>query len=234
MDLLRRFTVAALVVLGWHLFTFEYAAALEIQGQIQANLANLESKMVVIKKKPYEGFPDQIPSRSLEISPEGGVQNAVVMLEGDLPRINGSVKKAVILDQRDYRFEPHILLVRSGEPFMIRNSDSMAHDIRAFDNHANMIFQFEMDGGQAPVEKRFVEDGIYTLRCGLHRWMYAFVISTPHHFVTITDEEGKFALKGVAPGRYQVRVWHETLGELEMPLNLTESIYNFDSTFKSP
>ena len=34
-------------------------------------------------------------------------------------------------------------------------------------------------------------------------------------YYALTDEDGAFAIEGVPPGRYRLRVWHEDLGYVE-------------------
>src|SRR2546430_8370432 len=42
--------------------------------------------------------------------------------------------------------------------------------------------------------------------------MRGWVVVAEHPFYALTDPEGQFTLRGLAPGRYTVRVWQERLG----------------------
>ena len=137
-----------------------------------------------------------------------------------------------VLDQKNCNFEPHVLIARRGSPFLIANSDPMAHDVRAFFDEAEMLFRFEMDPFGAPVEQKFERPGIYVIRCGLHKWMYAFVVSAKHPFYAVSNERGEFELRGVPNGTYTLRIWHETLGEAQVLLEVERSISDFSYTFK--
>ncbi len=159
-------------------------------------------------------------SQRLVLSPEGGVQNAVVFLEGDFPAA-APPQAAVILAQRGCQFVPHVLLLPKGAPFLITNEDPMAHDVRAFAG-PKILFRFEMEEGARAVEKRFEEAGRIAVRCGLHKWMHAIVVSTEHPHYALTDGEGRFRLEGLPAGDFQVKVWHEVLGELAEPVQVSE------------
>ena len=48
--------------------------------------------------------------------------------------------------------------------------------------------------------------------CDLHPWMKAWVHVTGASHFAVTDASGSFALEGVPPGTYRMKVWHEALG----------------------
>ncbi|MBI3312878.1 MAG: hypothetical protein HYZ83_01395 [Candidatus Omnitrophica bacterium] len=172
-------------------------------------------------------------SQTLQVSPEGYLKNAVISLEGS-PALTGgkfSLPSMNLLDQKDCRFSPHILLTAQGEPFKVANSDPMAHDVRGF-RDAQMLFRFEMDEGSKPVEKIIPETGRFLIRCGLHQWMHAYVISAEHPYYAVSDEKGFFSIPGVPEGNYTVRIWHEILGEITQPINLTQSVSDFKYEYR--
>jgi hypothetical protein len=64
---------------------------------------------------------------------------------------------------------------------------------------------------------RFTEPGRYIVRCGVHPWMYAWVVMISG-VGAVTDSAGWFAIPGVPSGEYTLHVWHETLGTREVPI----------------
>jgi hypothetical protein len=45
--------------------------------------------------------------------------------------------------------------------------------------------------------------------------MKAFVAVADHPYHAVTDAEGAYEIRGLPPGTYTVRVWHEELGTQE-------------------
>src|SRR5207249_1420864 len=60
------------------------------------------------------------------------------------------------------------------------------------------------------------------IKCDLHSWMKAYQLPLEHPFAAVTDEEGKFEIKGLPPGKYTFIVWHELPGYLkkELPVEI--------------
>jgi hypothetical protein len=50
------------------------------------------------------------------------------------------------------------------------------------------------------------------VKCDFHTWMKAYHLPLDHPFVAVTDEEGKFEIKGLPPGKHNFTVWHEVPG----------------------
>lgn len=179
--------------------------------------------------KVDEEFPhcgrEQVSQR-LIVSPSGGVANVVVSLEG-APASGGQTPSVparatpLLLRQKDCQFLPHVLILPRGAPFFITNEDPMVHDVRAFAG-PQILFRFEMEEGAQPVKQRIERAGRISVRCGLHKWMHAIVVSTRHPHVALTDAEGRFRLEGVPAGAFHVAVWHEVLGEQMQPVQLFE------------
>ena len=155
--------------------------------------------------------PDSHKTRDLErlvIGADGGVANTVVFLsditEGkamDLPEQRRS------LDQKQCRYEPHILLVPAGGPISIKSSDATLHTVH-MDGAAtyNLPFPFV----NQTVSRVMPTPGMVNVRCnGGHAWMNAEVLVVSHPYYAVTDLEGRFELKDVPPGEYELVAWHE-------------------------
>lgn len=205
----------------------------EIKGSVLLEPPYPEITAVKVEKKVKDSCADVRKPEGLIVSPSGGIQNAVIWLEGDFKEKYSSVPAQPILDQKACRFEPHVLMIPSGQKFQVSNADPVAHDIRGFDG-AKMLFRFEMGAGDEPVERKFEKPGIYLLRCGFHTWMHAIAVSAPHAYYAVSDSEGRFNLSNVPAGSYKIRLWHETLGEAEGRASVRgEEVESFSYTFKA-
>ncbi|MBI3323103.1 MAG: hypothetical protein HYZ95_01405 [Candidatus Omnitrophica bacterium] len=167
-------------------------------------------------------------SSKLRVSPEGGVRDAVVWVEDAPTAVGTSAGEAaenasppLLVDQKECVFSPHVVATAAGGSVAIRNSDGVIHNIRIFrEGNPSMLMHRWQKADAADIPWRFEEAGRYVVRCGVHPWMYAWVFVAPHRAVAVTDESGRFVLAGVAPGRHTLRVWHETLGQAEVAVEV--------------
>jgi hypothetical protein len=155
--------------------------------------------------------PDAKRYRDLErliVGPQGGVANTVVFLKNvssgkafDFPEARRS------LNQQHCRYEPHILLVPQHAELGMKSSDATLHTVH-MDGAAtyNLPFPFPNQVITRPMQSA----GVVNLKCnGGHVWMNAEILVAPHPYYAVTDESGKFELKDVPAGDYEIVAWHE-------------------------
>ena len=177
------------------------------------------SLLPVDEKYVAECGQNKISSR-LKIAPDGGVANAVVKLEGDFSTLRERpLEGDFVLDQIDCEFKPHLALVPQGTTVSILNSDGFLHNVRAFDEKAEMLFNDAMPKKGQVLKKRLDRPGRIIVRCGLHHWMHAIVVVQEHPFYAVTDEKGHFKIEGIPEGSYKLKAWHEELGEIEKEID---------------
>lgn len=230
MDVRRRSAIAAMIFWGLTAFLQPRLEALELQGRVRMAAPYPEKALIKVAKKPGDPFPAEQLSERLIVSGDGGVKNAALFLTGKGLEASGKGKAVAVLDQKDYHFNPHVLVLPPDQAFQILNSDPMAHDVRAFAG-PKMLFRLDMDTGHPPVEKRWDQPGVYVIRCGLHHWMNAYVIQAVNSYYAVTDPSGSFQIENIPAGRYRLRIWHESLGEADVPVEIQNSISNFSYTF---
>ncbi len=211
--------------------TLSSAFAAEIHGTISVKPPFPAQGKIEVVKKVKDSCADVQPSQELMVSSGGGLKNAVIFLKGDFLQSWPEDTKMPELDQQGCVFSPHVFIVPTGMVFKVKNSDPVAHDIRSFQD-AQMLSRFEMDEYSEARPDGFKTPGIYVIRCGLHPWMYAFAVSAPHPFYAVTDESGSFVIAGVPEGDHTVKLWHETLGEIEVPLKVEGPVQDFSYTFE--
>lgn len=223
--------LSLLIVLGESISVY----AQDLSGKIKIEPPYPVTKIIRVKKKVKDSCADQQISKSLLVSPEGGVANTVLWLEGDFkePLNKNFSSPFATLNQINCNFEPHIVLLFPDSKLKILNSDSLAHDVRAFDQ-SSMVFRIDTPMHYKPEERSFDRPGIYTIRCGLHPWMHAFVVKTSHSYYAVSDEKGEFVLKNIPEGNYQLYLWHETLGTAKKSVDIKSATPPFLYTFKNP
>lgn len=182
-----------------------------ITGTVKWTGPEPASAKMPISKDPQICDPNSQKTRDLErlvIGPQGGVANTIVFLKNinagkafDLPPARRT------LDQRQCRYEPHILLVPQGADLQMKSSDATLHTIH-MDGAAtyNLPFPFT----NQPISRSMPTSGVVNLKCnGGHVWMNAELMVVPHPYFAVTDESGAFELTDVPPGEYTLVAWHE-------------------------
>jgi plastocyanin len=182
----------------------------EVRGRVEFTGMRPKEEWVQVQKD-REVCGEFRPLERLLLSPEGGVANAVVELEGAQGEVRqGSV---AVLDNRDCRFLPRVQVVPPGSALEIRNSDGTLHTAHAYRARDETLFHVALPHFREQVRVSLPTEGFLRVICDVgHTWMQAYILVTPNPFVTVTDTQGRFSLSTVPPGVYTVRVWHETLG----------------------
>jgi plastocyanin len=137
--------------------------------------------------------------------------NAIVWLEvPDAPR--SAVRRAVILDQRNLAFSPHVLAVRVGTTVEFPNNDRVFHNVFSFRN--GKVFDLGMYPVGALKHVTFDRPGLSRIFCNIHPGMGAYVMAVDSPYFAVTDQSGAFTIAAVPPGSYSYRAWRPSAVEL--------------------
>ncbi|MFZ0283679.1 MAG: hypothetical protein WAL32_00480, partial [Terriglobales bacterium] len=149
-----------------------------IKGTVKWSGAMPHIPSLPINKDPEICDPQNHKTRDLErlvIGPEGGVANTVVFLKDissgkpmDIP------EPRRFLNQKQCRYEPHILLVPVNGPLELESSDATLHTVH-MDGAAtyNLPFPFT----NQIVTRTMPTPGLVNVRCnGGHSWMNAEIL----------------------------------------------------------
>ena len=138
-----------------------------------------------------------------QVSPSS---QSVVMLDPHSENESTVPEEALLLDQLGRTFIPSLLVIRVGQPLLIRNSENDLHNVRVIEAATGeMTLNIGMLLGSTYVHT-FDRSGTYTVQCDIHTSMFADVVATTSPYSTITDREGNFTLFGVPAGDYTVTV----------------------------
>ncbi len=152
----------------------------------------------------------------VEATPPKYLGETVVYLEN----VPGSHAPATVsMDQKGMRFVPHVLAITAGDTLDFLNHDAVAHNVYSPDNEGYNLGSFK------PGEKRsytFKSQGVYTQLCSVHPEMLGFVFVGKNPFSAVVDAEGRYSLKDVPPGTYQIAVWNSHLKAPARSVTVTE------------
>jgi len=119
-----------------------------------------------------------------------------------------TAKEKRTIDNKNCRFEPHVLAIRTGQPLVIGNADPIGHNTKAefFDNPS---FNDLIPAG-GKVEKTFgkPEAGAVKFDCSIHTWMNAFVFVRDDPYIGVSDPKGHISIKNLPAGEWTFVVWN--------------------------
>jgi len=170
----------------------------------------------------YDGpTPDPIPIHEagtvrhlVEVDPEsGGLKEAVVWLEGVPSGGGGPIPDdPAVMDQENYTFVPHVLAVRAGREVAFLNSDGANHGVSASSLEVANRFNVTTPPGGQYTHRFVASEYPVAIGCPIHAAMAAWVFVFGHPYFAVTDEQGRFRLPPVPPGRYTMQVRHPSGG----------------------
>jgi len=167
-----------------------------------------------------------------QVSPDGALQNAIVILEGidqgkpfDLPPAK--------VEAKDCIFSPSVMVVRNQQEIRFFNMDPVVHDVQMYEtapNGSSVIFHRPlrmnpyhsldkpMDHDHRPGEPlvdtfQFTKGRrIFLAECGQHPYMQTWGLSVTNPYYAITDKKGRFSLRDIPEGVYSLIAWHPWIG----------------------
>jgi plastocyanin len=208
----------SLGVLLWPIVGFGYEAVGVTNGGTIAGQVTYDGTppppetLPVTKDETVCGTEPKV-SQALLVGPDKGIQNVVVFLS-DIQQGKAQEKlaKNPVLDQKHCEYHPHIQIFPVGSTLEIINDDSVLHNIKT-EPGSKTIFNIAQPKFRKKIEKTFDTPEIIRVECNVHGWMRAVLVVSDHPYYALTDAHGAFKLVDVPPGKYTLKLWHETLGE---------------------
>ena len=172
--------------------------------------------------------------RDFVVGHQGGLRNAIVLLEGVEAGKPFEVSVPLI-EARDCMFQPFMTIVRNGHAVEVINMDPVMHDIQGYEtspeagarvlfntplvmNHQHRRGDLHATHDHAPgaslVGPIYLNKGRRTfyMQCGFHAYMESWAMAVNNPYYALTDAEGRFSITGIPPGTYQLVVWHPQTG----------------------
>ena len=122
----------------------------------------------------------------------------------------------VIIDNNQLRFEPHDVLVMIGQDVILRNSDTVGHNVRL--PSGGNAFNSNVPATQdvTVTDKiRSAERLPQTLECNMHDWMRGRILIRHEPYNAVSGENGSFEIKNIPAGKYEFQFWHTKYLSLE-------------------
>jgi hypothetical protein len=116
------------------------------------------------------------------------------------------------------QLSPEVQTALAGGTLNVRNLDATEHRTRITRREAGEVLATirETDEGQVvPNEHVLAKPGVLNVSCDVHPWTHAWIAVFDQPYFTTTARDGAFSIDSVPPGRYQLRLWHPRLGQVE-------------------
>lgn len=113
------------------------------------------------------------------------------------------------LVQKDKMFHPSLLVIPAGGKVEFPNHDPFFHNVFSlFDGKRFDLGLYESGSTQFV---QFEKPGISYIFCNIHPQMSAVVIALNTPYYAISDGRGEISIVDVAPGRYEMHVFHPSV-----------------------
>ena len=145
---------------------------------------------------------------------DGKVAEALVYVKSGLTARYAPPAEPVFIDQRGCQWLPRMVALMAGQPLTIRNSDQTSHNVHT---HPKINQEFNITQPRKGMEFTRTFDKpelMIPLGCAAHPWMEAYISVLANPFFFVTGEDGRFEIKGLPDGEYEIEAVHRELKSL--------------------
>jgi plastocyanin len=140
-----------------------------------------------------------------------------------------------VIDQEGCLYHPHVVGMLAGQSLVFLNSDELLHNVHGLPEE-NRDFNLGMP---ATVTRSNVTlerpEPVFPVKCDIHPWMQAYVAVMSHPYFDVTGEDGRFEIRNLPAGTYEIEAWHERLGTQTATVTVEDGgSATSDLTFSTP
>ncbi len=174
----------------------------------------------ITKDKEYCG--DSIKADYYVVAADGGLKNAVVVIEG-IEKGKAYDKKGIVdFENKKCMFEPHVSVGVAGQKLGIVSRDPILHNTHLYHGpKQRTMYNVAIPIQDKVIKKPLRKPGEVVVKCDAHEWMLGYVYVAKSPYITLTAADGSYSLSDVPPGNYKVKIWHEKLGEVTQDVTVS-------------
>lgn len=184
-----------------------------IAGTITTAAKGLAPVRVTIDQKVCGA---ELPDQAVVVDAQGRLANAVIVLTG--------VKRAAAIETTitndKCAFAPRVQIVRPNANVKTTSRDQVLHTTNAQLENGRTLFNVALPIAGLTVTKPIGGAGTVRLSCNTHPWMRGWLVVTDEA-AAITGADGRFSIDNIAPGTYELRIWHESLKSAPHKITVT-------------
>jgi plastocyanin len=169
------------------LILFSLTGVLAQAGILTGQIELRDSREKAVQKgRDYSGVVLWLEPVNLKVTPQPG--------------------RATML-QKDKKFIPHVLAVRTGSVIDFPNLDPIFHN--AFSNYSGQVFDVGLYKPGSSRAVTFARPGVVRVFCNIHPNMSAVIVVVDTPWYSVTQKEGAFRISDIPTGDYRLHVFHE-------------------------
>ncbi len=192
-------------------FTAHSVAPGAVEGTISYTGTPPKMKPIDMAKEPScaKQHAKPVMTEAVGVRPGNTLEDVVVYVSaGDK---GGPASRPVTYDQKGCQYIPHVAAMVVNQPLEIYNHDQTSHNIHPMAK-VNPEWNKSQPVGSPPLHATYSKPEFIPVKCNVHPWMHGYfaVLATSHY--SVSDDNGKFSLKGLPPGKYTLTAWQERFG----------------------
>ena len=152
-----------------------------LRGKVKVT-GNIPKDEVVKVTKDKSHCGETLPREKYIIAPDGGVKNAVIVIEG-ITKGKAIPRTEVIIDNKHCAFQPHVQIAVKGQTLVIKNNDPMLHNTHIYLNKKT-VYNFALPRTGMEIKKPINKTGLMEVECDAHDWMKGYLYVTDHPYIT--------------------------------------------------
>jgi plastocyanin len=159
--------------------------------------------------------PHNLVDESLIVGPDGGIKDVVIYVRTKGVKVNPALANPpaqVELDNKNCRFEPHVLPIQLTQTLVVKNSDQFSHNSNVTEVGGAGTNPLIAAGKEATYKYARAQVTPQPVACNIHPWMKGFVVPRDNPYVAVSSADGKFEIKDLPVGKLEFQVWQEKSG----------------------
>ena len=163
----------------------------------------------------------EMPSEELELGSNNGIHNVVLSIENIETGKDWSFPTDFVYDQKNCRFNPHVMIIKPRTRGVVLNSDNLVHNVHTISRGIFSFNKATKAHSETQIKERKIrKPGIIRVKCDIHYWMKGWWIVAKNPYTTLTNQDGRFSIEDIPAGHYTIKVWHEKLGESDYSIEV--------------
>jgi len=224
------------------IFTISYCTLAFANGSIDGTVKYdgplPHSKLIHMDADPvcYTVNKGNVQSSSIIVGNNNTLGNVFVYIKSGLAKtIYPPPTDVVVINQAGCNYSPHVMGVMVGQKINFLNPDGTLHNVHAM-CQVNPEFNASMPEFRKEMQISFDKpEFMFQIRCDVHPWMQAWMAVMSHPFFAVTGSNGKYEIKNLPVGTYEIEAWHEKLKDKTVTVTVTDhSAQKVDFTFSEP